>query len=172
MPLYVRLRCCRDVLRPNRVVRGGSWNNSARNCRSAYRNRRQPGNRNRNQGFRVCLVSGTLGVAEAAAYSEASLREAGWFAGNSNSETHAVGEKAHNDFGLYDMHGNVREWCRDAWDNHAYHRRVDGVRDPIVDHEAAPFRVVRGGSWDDSAGDCRSAYRDGRRPGYRSGVLG
>ncbi|MEO8496530.1 MAG: SUMF1/EgtB/PvdO family nonheme iron enzyme [Planctomycetota bacterium] len=54
---------CRDTpSRSNRVVRGGSWNNNARNCRAAYRNRRRPGNRNRNQGFRVCLISGTKSI--------------------------------------------------------------------------------------------------------------
>ena len=41
----------------HRVIRGGSWNNQARNCRSAYRNRNAPGNRNNNLGFRVVLVS-------------------------------------------------------------------------------------------------------------------
>ncbi|MFN6105369.1 MAG: SUMF1/EgtB/PvdO family nonheme iron enzyme [Planctomycetaceae bacterium] len=42
-----------------RVVRGGSWNNRARNCRAANRNRNRPENRNRNLGFRVCLFPGT-----------------------------------------------------------------------------------------------------------------
>ena len=44
------------------MIRGGSWNNSARNCRAAYRNRNRPDNRNRNQGFRVCLFFGTKTV--------------------------------------------------------------------------------------------------------------
>ena len=43
----------------NRVNRGGSWNNNADNCRSAYRNRNDPSNRNNNLGFRVCLVRNT-----------------------------------------------------------------------------------------------------------------
>ena len=47
---------CRNA---HRVIRGGSWDNSARNCRAAYRNRRRPDNRNGNRGFRVCLFPGT-----------------------------------------------------------------------------------------------------------------
>ena len=48
-----------DGAEPDRVLRGGSWNNRARNCRSAYRNRNRPGNRNRNNGFRLCVFPGT-----------------------------------------------------------------------------------------------------------------
>ena len=62
---------------------------------------------------------------------EAALDEAGWYAKNSKSETHSVGLKAPNDYRLYDMHGNVEELCADAWDEHAYKKRVVGVCDPM-----------------------------------------
>ena len=99
---------------------------------------------------------------------EAALAEVGWFSGNAHGETHPVDEKPANGFDLHDMHGNVREWCRDAWDEDAYAKRPDGVMDP--DEPSADEnrdRVVRGGTWFYSAGDCRSARRLWWWPGYR-----
>ncbi len=102
----------------------------------------------------------------------AALAEAGWFDQNSEIATHPVGGLVPNAFGLYDMHGNVDEWCRDAWDADAYKKRVDGMADPKV--RAANvgsddlFRVVRGGSWVDSAWNCREAIRIGWLPGSRN----
>ncbi|WP_339748297.1 formylglycine-generating enzyme family protein, partial [uncultured Rubinisphaera sp.] len=105
---------------------------------------------------------------------DAALSIAGWFKENSERKTHPVGEKLPNGFGLYDMHGNILEWCRDAWDEFAYRKRVGDVRDPIVKpsdigkSEENADRVIRGGSWDGSARRCRAAYRIGRRPGFRN----
>jgi formylglycine-generating enzyme required for sulfatase activity len=107
---------------------------------------------------------------------EAALAEAGWFDENSGEQTHPVGELAPNAFGLYDMHGNVDEWCRDVWDDDAYKKRVDGVADPMVRSEDVeeedPDRVFRGGSWFGSARGCRSAFRFRDRPGDRITFLG
>ncbi len=71
-----------------------------------------------------------------------------------------------NAWGLYDMHGNVWEWCED-W----FHKELAGGRDP-VNHQQASVRVVRGGSWNDSPQGARSADRDGDAPGYRVSRLG
>lgn len=95
---------------------------------------------------------------------EAALAEAGWYSENSESQTQPVGQLKANEFGLYDMHGNVDEWCSDAWDEHAYKKRVNGVCDPFIDGKKDADRVIRGGSWYGSPGYCRSAFRNWWRP--------
>ena len=104
---------------------------------------------------------------------EAALSEAGWFEENSGESTHPVGLKLPNTFGLFDMHGNVDEWCRDTWDSNAYKKRVDGVCDPVGEGDNTNAdRVIRGGSWRGSAHICRAAVRFRWRPGYRDRDLG
>ncbi len=95
---------------------------------------------------------------------EAALRRAGWYEGNSNNSTHAVGRKSNNAYGLYDMHGNVWEWCMDRWDEGAYRRRVDGITSAETfqlsqRHGDEGVRVLRGGSWGGTAEVCRAEYR-------------
>jgi formylglycine-generating enzyme required for sulfatase activity len=110
---------------------------------------------------------------------EAALDAVGWWDGNSGGTTHPVGAfgaAGRNPCGLWDMHGNVWEWCDDGWDANAYRCRIDGVRAPWTAVSRVDWktdsRVVRGGSWDDSAGGCRSAFRGGRRPDDRNGSQG
>ena len=104
---------------------------------------------------------------------EASLRLAGWFDEDfGTGSTHAVGQLAKNDFDVYDMHGNVWEWCQDAWDKNVYAKRPDAVQDPSVVEASDPLRVNRGGSWIDSARFCRSAYRNRNTTGNRNRNLG
>ena len=63
-----------------------------------------------------------------------------------------------NSFGLYDMHGNVWEWCQDHWHENYEGAPTDGSA-WLLSGERENERVVRGGSWDDSPRVCRSAYR-------------
>jgi acetoin utilization deacetylase AcuC-like enzyme/formylglycine-generating enzyme required for sulfatase activity len=84
------------------------------------------------------------------------LRTFGWCADNSSGKTHPCGQKNPNPWGLYDMHGNVAEWCNDLYDENYYSKSSE--RDPRGPKEGKE-RVLRGGSWKSSAETCRSAYR-------------
>ena len=96
------------------------------------------------------------------------LSDYGWFGGNSGKETHSVGQKKPNAWGLHDMHGNVWEWVSD-WYGEEY--RNGAETDP-----QGPFlarsRSCRGGSWDNDADYCRSGYRNWGDSPLRNHFLG
>jgi formylglycine-generating enzyme required for sulfatase activity/uncharacterized protein with von Willebrand factor type A (vWA) domain len=97
------------------------------------------------------------------------LDKVGWYSQNSGGTTHPVGQKEPNAWGLYDMHGNVWEWCSDWFDSEYY------AKSPLEDPQGAESganRVIRGGSWDFGAGRCRAAYRSSFTPDDRSVLLG
>ena len=100
---------------------------------------------------------------------EVDLARAGWYTKNANSKTHPVGQKTPNAFGLYDMHGNVYQWCMDAYTKE-YEKLTP--KDPFNDGEKSASRVVRCGSWIDVPNFCRSAYRYGLTPDARDGGFG
>ena len=90
-----------------------------------------------------------------------------WYRKNSGDRTHPVGQKAPNGWGLHDMLGNVREWVGD-WYSDYPGGTVTDPEGPVSGSE----RVIRGGSWNFSAGDCRSANRGRSSPGIRYYSLG
>jgi uncharacterized protein (TIGR02996 family) len=94
--------------------------------------------------------------------------------GEWNGETHPVGQKRPNAWGLYDMHGNVCEWCQDRYDLYPQTAQVDPKSPAQVNPQTAEdmVRVIRGGSWKDEPGRCRSAARDWSATIYKQPTLG
>ncbi len=100
---------------------------------------------------------------------EARLGEFGWYTENADDAgekfAHLVGQKPPNPFGIYDMHGNVYEWCQDVFDEKAYGKRGILTVDPLVT-SGSQNRVNRGGSWKAAARLARSSCRTWNSPGY------
>ena len=85
------------------------------------------------------------------------LGDYAWYEGNSGGTTHPVGQKKPNAWGLYDMHGNVWEWCEDNWHDSYKSAPSDGSAWLIKDND---YQILRGGSWYGLPNLCRSAYRN------------
>ncbi|WP_005223260.1 formylglycine-generating enzyme family protein [Marichromatium purpuratum] len=128
---------------------------------------------------------------------EAQLGDYAWYDENAGGQTYPVGQKQPNAWHLYDMHGNVWEWCRD-WYSDSYHEQLlneleqhsasarnlsSGSKSPLSSArefasenpggpESGSYRVIRGGSWNGDAVDCRSAYRNYWHPSFRYNYLG
>lgn len=99
------------------------------------------------------------------------LDEVGWYGYEKYGETtHPVGQKNPNELGMYDMSGNVWEWCKDDWPENVKDLPTDGTA--WLSSNESKRRLLRGGSWYDAAEYCRSAYRNIDTPDNRSLSLG
>ena len=88
---------------------------------------------------------------------ESKLKDYGWYSNNSGSQTHEVGKKIANNFGLYDMMGNLWEWCYD--NRHKNYKKALKNCEPWIETIDNIMRIMRGGAWYSESSCCRCAYR-------------
>jgi len=100
---------------------------------------------------------------------ETQLARHAWFKTNGEKTTHSVGEKEPNPWGLYDMHGNVAEWCNDFYAESYDH--AEQMLDP-VGPAWGEERILRGGSWKSSPASCRCSARYSEPPGFADVCFG
>ncbi len=150
-----------DFKGPNNPVENVSWNdcqefikklNALPDMKESGWTYRLPTEKEWEYACRAGSTGDYCKLADGTEITRSNLGEVAWYDDNSERKTHPVGEKKPNAFGLYDMHGNVWEWCEDR----------AGLSD----------RVNRGGSWRDGSGGCQSSFRNCIFPGFRISHLG
>jgi formylglycine-generating enzyme required for sulfatase activity len=100
---------------------------------------------------------------------EARLKNCAWFKANAGQATHPVGQKTANPWGLYDMHGNVAEWCHDFYSETFYSSSPAGDPHGPASGEKC---VLRGGSWRTAEDGCRSSARNSETPRFADACFG
>ncbi len=158
----------------NHPITGVDWHGATEFCRRLTRIAADAGQLAPNWQIRLPTVAeweyGCRAGSETAycfGNDPAGLGEYAWYGDNAGGGVHPVGKKQPNKWGLYDMHGNVWEWCKDT-----YQETLVGGKDPIVVSGRFSRRVPRGGSWGDDARSCRAAYRLWIGPAFRLVDLG
>jgi formylglycine-generating enzyme required for sulfatase activity len=155
-----------DLSRPVEMV---NWNDAVTFCAVLTEREVAAGRIPADYGFRLpteaeweyaCRAGATTRYSFGDDINTSQLSDYAWWQGNSGGETHSTGQKIPNPWGLYDMHGNVYEWCQDYYADNLSGGNVTDPQGPLGGSD----RVVRGGFWLRDAGDCRSAHRSGRSP--------
>ena len=143
-----------------------SWDNAMVFCQRLTARERQAGRLPQNEEYTLPTEAQWEYACRAGSTGDyaGDLDSMAWY---SNDQTHPVGQKKTNAWGLYDMHGNVWEWCADWYGDYPSGSVVDPTGPPSGRH-----RVDRGGGWGNSAENCRSADRDGDWPVNRFNDLG
>jgi formylglycine-generating enzyme required for sulfatase activity/serine/threonine protein kinase len=179
-----------DFDTPNYPVENVSWNDAAEYCaKLSQREQMQPCYER--SGEKVSLLAGngyrlpTEAQWEFACRAGTTTRfscgddtdqllRAGWFDANSEGGSHPVGTLSPNALGLYDMHGNVMEWCQDAFEESYFDQFAAKVAiDPAGSlSPASSGRMIRGGAWPRPATVLRAPHRFAQGPDYRHGVFG
>ncbi|MCX5656031.1 MAG: formylglycine-generating enzyme family protein [Planctomycetota bacterium] len=137
-----------------------SWNDATEFCKKLSEKTRQAVRLPTEAEWEYACRAGTA-TAFSFGDADSALGDYAWYSANSGS-THPVGQKKPNAWGLYDMHGNVWEWCADWY--------ADYPKGAATDPQGAASgsqRVLRGGSWGSSADSCRAAGRNGHDPDGR-----
>jgi formylglycine-generating enzyme required for sulfatase activity len=154
---------------PNLPVEGVSWNDAVEYCQKLTQRERAAGRLRAGVEYRLPTEAQWEYACRARSTGDygGDLEAMAWHDSNSGGRTHEVKTKRPNAWGLYDMHGNVWEWCSDWYGSYSAGLQVD-PKGPGT----GPARVVRGGSWNDSGPNCRSARRLSSTPEARSNFLG
>jgi formylglycine-generating enzyme required for sulfatase activity len=155
----------------SRPVEQVSWNDAMAFCRKLTERERAAGRLPKGYAYTLpteaqweyACRAGTTGLYAG----DGNLDDMGWYEGNSGNTTHPVGQKQPNAWGLYDMHGNVWEWCLDWYGNYPGGRVTD-----YAGPSTGTRRVFRGGGWGRGAAFCRSAFRFKGVPSFRFFILG
>jgi formylglycine-generating enzyme required for sulfatase activity len=153
----------------NRPVEQVSWDDALTYCQKLTERERGAGRITGFQAYRLPTEAEWEYAARAGTVDArpGELNQIGWQKGNANEETHPVKQLSANAWGLYDMVGNVWEWCSDWYGDYP----AGGSLDP-VGAASGLLRVSRGGSWSSAANWCRSASRGRNNPSDRNYLIG
>jgi formylglycine-generating enzyme required for sulfatase activity len=155
-----------DVKGATNPVEMVSWNDATEFCKKLSEKTRQAVRLPTEAEWEYACRAGTK-TAFCFGDADTGLGDYAWYDGNSGSKTHPVGQKKPNAWGLYDMHGNVWEWCADWYADYP----KGAVTDPQGPTSGAS-RVLRGGSWNFDPALCRSATRHIYTPDIPCGIFG
>jgi formylglycine-generating enzyme required for sulfatase activity len=155
----------------NRPVERVNWYDATNYCATLTQRERTAGRIPTNSVYRLpseaeweyaCRAGTTTRFSHGDDPGYTNLTNYAWYEGNSGGTTHPVGQKLPNPWGLYDVHGNVWEWCQD-WLSESL---PGGIAVDPQGPAMGSARVIRGGLWCNAAGACRSASRGACDPGY------